>query len=180
VGASAGQPGDTLARMERDGAMAWISLAAGVAGTCVATWMVLIGERSLAGWAAAIACVGLTSAAVTSHQDAARFLGAVAYRLFDGAVLSAIAWSARSTAPSVSVAAVLALIGGFLAAYFAAKGRALGYDVDASTVNRFVRTGLVAVALLSGNLSFWMWTLAILSLLTAVVRASQTFKEEMV
>jgi uncharacterized protein YmfQ (DUF2313 family) len=117
---------------------------------------------------------------VTSHQDAARFLGAVAYRLFDGAVLSAIAWSARSTAPSVSVTALLALIGGFLAAYFAAKGRALGYDVDASTVNRFVRTGLVAVALLSGNLSFWMWTLAILSLLTAVVRASQTFKEEMV
>jgi len=166
--------------MERDGAVAWISLAVGVAGTSVATWMVLIGEMSLAGWAAAVACVGLTSAAVTSHQDATRFLGAVAYRLFDAVLLSAIAWSTRSAAPSVSVAALLAIVGGFLAAYFAAKGRALGYDVDASIVNRFLRTGLVAVALLGGNLPFWMWTLAILSLLTAAVRASQIFKEEMV
>jgi len=180
VEASGGQPGDTLARMDRDGPMAWISLAVGVTGTTAATWLVLIGERSLAGWAAAVACAGLTCAAVTSHRDATRFLGAVAYRLFDAALLSAIAWSARFTAPSVSVAALLAIVGGFLAAYFAAKGRALGYDVDASTVNRFLRTGLVAVALLGGNLSFWMWTLAVLSLLTAAVRASQTLKEEMV
>ena len=177
---SGGQPGDTLARMKRDGPTAWVSLFAGIAGTCVGTWMVLIGERSLAGWASVVACIGLTSAAVTSHQDATRFLGAVAYRVFDGALVAAIAWSTRIVEPSVSLAALLSVVGGFLAAYFAAKGRSLGYDVDASTVNRFLRTGLVAVALLGTQPSFWMWALAILSLLTAVVRASQTFKEEMV
>lgn len=150
----------------------------GVAGTCVATWMVLVGERSSAGWASVAACIGLTAAAMTSHQDATRFLGAVAYRVFDGALLSAVAWSARTAEPRVSIAALLAIVGGFLAAYFAAKGRSLGYGVDASTVNRFLRTGMVALGLF-GHLSLWMWTLAILSLLTATVRASQTFKEEM-
>ena len=40
-------------------------------------------------------------------------------------------------------------------------------------------TCLVALALLSGHLWLWMWVLAVLSVLTAVVRASQTFKEEM-
>ena len=165
--------------MKRDGLVAWVTLVVGVAGTLTAAWMVLVGERSIAGDAAAAACVGLTAAAVTSHQDATRFLGAVAYRLFDGALLSSIAWSARDGSARVSVAALLAIVGGFLAAYFAAKGRSLGYDVDASTLNRFLRTCLVALALLSGHLWLWMWVLAVLSLLTAVVRASQTFKEEM-
>lgn len=165
--------------MERDGPVAWTSLAAGVAGTSVAAWMVLAGERAPAGWASAVACAGLTTAAVTSHRDATRFLGAIAYRLFDGALLAAIAWSARSAAPRVSAAALLAIVGGFLAAYFAAKGRSLGYGIEASTVNRFLRTGLVAVGLLSGHLAPWIWALAILSLLTAAVRASQAFKEEM-
>ena len=166
--------------MDRDGVIAWISLVGAVIATGLATAILLSGgEARMAGWAAAAGCVFLTIASISSHTDMARFLGAVAYRAFDALLLSSIAWVARGS--DGSAAALIALAGGFLAAYFAARGRALGYDIEASTINRFLRTGLVALALLdTGRTSFWLWALAVLSVATAVVRGSQAFKEEMV
>lgn len=165
--------------MKRDGALAWPALAGALIATGLATYFILLPQGHAAGWAAAFACVCLTAASVVSHADVTRFVGAVLYRGFDGLVLSAIAWQTRSVEPQMAVAALLSLAGGFLAAYFSARGRSLGYGIDSSTVNRFLRTGLVAVALLSVHPAPWMWSLAVLSLLTAVVRASQAFKEEM-
>ena len=166
--------------MDRDGAIAWISLLAAVIATGVAAALLLSGgEPTAAGWAAAAGCVSLTVASVSSHSDMARFLGAVAYRLFDALLLSSIAWVERGS--GASAAALIALTGGFLAAYFAARGRALGYDIEASTINRFLRTGLVALALIDvERATFWLWALAGLSIVTAIVRGSQAFTEEMV
>ena len=164
--------------MRRDGAEAWISLAVSVLATCAAAWFIFDSEQVLAGWGVAVVCVTMTVASVRSHDDVSRFLGAVLYRVFDATVLGLLAWQARQVDPGVAAAALIALVCGFLAAYFAARGRSLGYSIDASTINRFLRIGLVAVALLTGEPA-WLWVCAVLSATTALVRGSQAFKEEM-
>jgi len=173
----AGETGDTLARMERDGWIAWLALVASVVTTCVTAYLILLpsGRPALV---AAAACVTLTVASIAARSDLLRFLGAIAYRAFDGLVLGSIAWVVRTTMPFAAVAALLALAGGFLASYFSARGTALGYGIDGSAANRFFRTGLVAIALWSPRGDRWMVALAVFSLLTALVRASQAFKEE--
>ena len=142
--------------MRRDGAEAWISLAVSVLATCAAAWFIFDSEQVLAGWGVAVVCVTMTVASV----------------------LGLLAWQARQVDPGVAAAALIALVCGFLAAYFAARGRSLGYSIDASTINRFLRIGLVAVALLTGEPA-WLWVCAVLSATTALVRGSQAFKEEM-
>lgn len=170
---------DTLGRMRRDGAEAWAALAVSVLATGAAAWFIFDLQQVAAGWSVAVATVAMTSASVRSHDDVSRFLGAVLYRVFDAVILGLLAWQLRPDDPALAAAALFALVGGFLAAYFAARGRSLGYSIDASTLNRFLRMGLVALALLTGEPA-WLWACAALSMATAIVRGSQAFKEEMV
>jgi len=141
--------------------------------------MILTARPRWGGVAAAVAGLLLTASAMTSRDGLSRFLDSISYRVFDGVVLSAMAWALRDVSPGASAAALLGLAGGCLAEYFCVRGRSLGYSIKAGTANRFIRCALVVLALLGGSAGAWVWTLAVFSLLTAALRASQAFKEEM-
>ena len=155
------------------GAVLLIALVA----SAIACWQVLDGSPRAAGGATLVASVAVVCSSMLARGSRWTFLDVIAYRVFDAAILGAIAWVARPVDASLALAALLALAGGFLASYFVARGRALGYSIWGSTVNRAVRCGLLTGALLVDDPAAWLWTLAVLSGLTALIRASQAFKE---
>lgn len=177
---SGGRTGDsdTLGRMRKDGAEAWAALVVSVLATGAAAWFIFDLQWVAAGWSAVLVAAAMTAASIRSHDDVSRFLGAVVYRIFDAVVLGLMVWQLRLDDPEVAAAGLLAMVGGFLGAYFAARGRSLGYSIEASTLNRFLRIGLVALTLITGDV-IWLWVCAVLSVATALVRGSQAFKEEL-
>lgn len=158
------------------GVLVGLLLAVAVIATGLATWQVLEGNRRPAGWAALAAAAALVISSMAVRGPVLTFLDAIAYRAFDAAILGSIAWELRAAAPGAATAALSALAFGFLASYAVARGRALGYAIWGSTANRAIRSALVVIALLAGS-PFWLWALAVFSALTALVRASQAFKE---
>jgi phosphatidylglycerophosphate synthase len=98
-------------------------------------------------------------------------------RLWDGAVLSGIAWVSRDGRASVAVAAIAALSLSFIAGYIRARGAALGYSVEERHVTRGARYALVMAFLLFGW-TWAVWAVAVMSGLAAVVRAGQVAQEE--
>jgi phosphatidylglycerophosphate synthase len=98
-------------------------------------------------------------------------------RVWDGAVLSAIAWAARDGSASLAVAALAALSLSFVAGYIRARGAALGYSVEERHVTRGARYVLVVAFLLFGW-TWAVWAVAVMSGLAAVVRAGQVAQEE--
>ena len=147
----------------------------------LATWAILDGRRILGGVGALIAAVLLVAAGALLGRGAdprSRMLLSFVDRLFDGAILGAVAWVSRTADPAVAAGALLALTSGFLAAYVRARGAALGYVVEESPGTRAVRCGLISVALLA-DLGQWAYfVVAGWMLLVALVRASQVVKEE--
>ena len=147
----------------------------------VATWAILDGRRVTGGVGALVAAVLLIAAGALLGGDGdprARMLISFVDRLFDGAILGAVAWVTRSPDPLVAAGALLALTSGFLAAYVRARGAALGYVVEESVGTRAIRCGLISAALL-GDWGQWAYfVVAGWMLLVALVRASQVVKEE--
>jgi len=98
-------------------------------------------------------------------------------RLFDGCVLGAVAWGARSSDPWLAAGALVALAAGFLASYIRARGGSLGYGIEEGVITPALRYGLISIGLIAG----WrwsVWAVAVLMLLASAVRASQVVKEE--
>jgi hypothetical protein len=143
---------------------------------------VLAREDVAAGVLAAASGALLLVGAVLSHG--ARFLiertlDSFADRVFDGAVLGAVAWAQRADGDAAAAAAaLLAMAASFLGSYVRARGNSLEYRVEESVVTRAIRYALVAAALAIGAPAWALWTLAGFLLLAAFVRASQVAKEE--
>jgi len=164
---------------ERAGLRVGFLLVVAVLSAAVATWRVLDSDARGAGLAALVGGIALVGSQLWARGKLWTFLDVIAYRAYDATILAAVAWETRNDDPATAVAALVALAGGFLASYFVARGRALGYSIWDSTVNRALRCGLLSAALLTGS-EGWLWTLAVVSVLTALVRASQAFKESRV
>lgn len=147
----------------------------------VATWAILDGRRVAGGLGALVAAVLLISAGALLGRrpdPRSRMLVSFADRLFDGAILGAVAWVTRTSDPAVAAGALFALTSGFLAAYVRARGAALGYVVEESPGTRAIRCGLIAAALLGGWGSWAFFAVAGWMLLVTLVRTSQVAKEE--
>ncbi len=177
--------GDRLAPVfwgSRNGARGRVgAVVAGAAvATGIATWAVLARRPVLAGSLALVAGVLLTTsgALVGRRGGLDRLLDAFADRTFDGCVLGAVAWVARTDNRSVATAALVALGASFLASYVRARGASLGYDVEEGVGARAVRCALVGLALLLGASDWAIWTLAVFMTVVAAVRSSQVPKEE--
>jgi hypothetical protein len=138
--------------------------AAGLAGSAAAVLLLLGGHRANHG------AGGYTE----------RMLDALLDRVWDGAVLGAIAWATRESAPAVAGAALVALGASFLSSYIRARGASLGYSVEESHITRGLRYGLVVLSLLSMS-PFWpLAASAAVAVLAVGVRSTQVLKEERV
>jgi hypothetical protein len=154
--------------------------AAAAVGIALATWQLLEAEPDRAGWASGGAGIALVLAGILLRPEdrRARVVLSFGDRAFDGAVLGALAWTTRSSEPSVAAGALLALAAGFLASYIRAKGGSLGYGIEEGIVTPVLRYGLVSVAMIADWTPWAIWVVAIVALLSAGVRASQVAKEE--
>jgi hypothetical protein len=163
---------------ERAAVPALSALAA--AGIGVAAWRLVERDADVAGWSAlaAGACLVAAGTLLRGGERRARVILSFADRAFDGCILGALAWAARTSDTSISAAAIVALAAGFLASYIRAKGGSLGYGVEEGIVTPVLRYGLLSLALILGWTSWAIWTIAVVTLLAAGVRASQVAKEE--
>ncbi len=159
---------------------AWLAGGA-VLAALGAMWAELDSRPRLAGAVTVAAGALLLVVGALARRSGAmvdRLVDSFADRVFDGCVLAAIAWTARAQSRSIAAAAVVSLCLSFLNAYMSARGASLGYRVQASLAVRGLRYGLISAGLLGGWLEQTLWALAVLMLLTAVVRAGQVAKEE--
>ena len=165
---------------------AWLALVVAASSIGAATWLILA-HRAGGAAGAAVAAAGVSLAlgtVVASRSPSAvwlprwRYIDAALDRAFDGAVLGAVAWTARTSDPSTCAGALAAIGGGFLAAYVRARGAALGYGVAEGRLTRSARYGLLAVGLATGRTSWAVWAIAAVSLAATLVRSSSVAKEE--
>jgi hypothetical protein len=160
----------------------WEGILLVVAAACIGAcaWAVISGESASAGLFAGIAggLLIVSSAKGRRTGPVAWFLDAFVDRLYDAAVFGSVAWATRQVDPSAAIGALVALGAGFLGAYVYARGRSLGYEVEASTFTRAVRYLVVFAGLLAGHYAPAMWAAAGVSLVAAAGRVGQVAKEE--
>ncbi len=174
----------SLLRFERQPPGTAITRSVLVAGGALAVgagFLVVAREPRSAAWAAGASGALLLLGGHRANHGAGgptdRMLDDLLDRLWDGAVLSGIAWVARDGSASVAVAAIAALSLSFVAGYIRARGAALGYSVEERHVTRGARYALVMAFLLFGW-TWAVWMVAVMSGLAALVRAGQVAQEE--
>jgi hypothetical protein len=148
----------------------------------LATWWIVAREPRLGALAAGLSAAALLVGGHRANHGAGgptdRMLDDLLDRLWDGAVLGAIAWSERTTSATITVAALAALCLSFLSSYVRARGASLAYSVEESHITRGVRYALVTAGLAFGWLGWTLWLAAALSALAALVRTTQVAREE--
>jgi hypothetical protein len=158
------------------------TLATGGIAAGLAAWAVIAREpaagAALAAGSGLLLLVGGHRANHGAGGPTDRMLDELLDRVWDGAVLGAIAWVARVDAPATSVAALVALSLSALSSYVRARGASLAYSVEESHVTRGFRYGLVAGGLAWGWLSWTLWVAAGVSAVAVLVRALQVAREE--
>ena len=152
----------------------------GAALAPVAAASIVGGETARGGWVAALSAVLLLVGGHRANHGAGgpvdRAVTEFADRLWDGAILGAVVWTAGETA--VGMGALVALCASFISSYVRAKGASLGYSVEESHITRGIRYALVSLGLMTGALGLAVWSAAALSVLAALVRTSQVAREE--
>ena len=145
----------------------------------VATWRIVARDLQPAGWSSLVAGGLLVAAGLMlqPHDRLARVVVSFVDRAFDGFLLGSLAWVTRTPRPSLAAGALIALAAGFLASYIRAKGGSLGYGVEEGIVTPVIRYAAFALALL-GEAAWPIWSMAVVNVLAAGVRASQVAKEE--
>ncbi|MFL5735726.1 MAG: hypothetical protein ACJ76P_00115 [Actinomycetota bacterium] len=163
------------------GAGARLSLLGAAVLSVVAMWLILDGETVAAGGFVLASGLLLIAGASLARRAPGAFptvLDSVSDRVFDGTILSAIAWVERTSDPLASAGALVAIAAGFLGSYVRVRGTSLGYGVTESPVTRAIRYGFVAAGLLSGRIGAAVWVVAGLGIVTGIIRATQVAKEE--
>ena len=173
---------DTLPRMlQQADAQARVLLVAGFALVGVATWLVIDRHTQVAGAVTAGSAALLVFGAVRAQRTADRllwFLDSLADRVFDGALLAAIAIAMRHTDHATAALALGALGVAFVAAYVRAKGQALGYRVRDSLLVRAGRYVAVAVGLLADGLLWALVAVVVLMTWTAIDNTRQVVSQD--
>jgi hypothetical protein len=154
--------------------------AAAMLAVVVSAWLLIARDPRAAGWAALVAgsCLVIGGTLLRGGDRRARVALSFSDRAFDGCILAALAWVTRTSRPAVAAGALVALAAGFLASYIRAKGGSLGYGIEEGVVTPILRYGLLSIALILDWTSWAIWLVAGVTVLAAVVRASQVAKEE--
>ena len=154
------------------GALAALSLLL----TLATAALILVRPAVWGGIACAAATICLASQGGLRWTARGRFLDAASGFVFDAAVLGAVSWVLRGTPEGA--AALIALSTSLLADYLVARATSLGYLMDDGIATRFIRGALISLALLTGGAG-WLWALAVVATLTAIVRGLQVPKREL-
>jgi hypothetical protein len=160
-----------------------VLLTCGAALIGASVWLVLGGRTHAAGLTVGLAGVaGIVGGrfAIWNDDGLSRLFDPLLDRVFDGAVLGAIAWAERDARPGEAAGALVALGASYLSSYVRARGASLGYDVQESTVTRGLRYALIAAGLGFGWLGWSVWAAAAIALLASLIRSIQVAKEELV
>jgi hypothetical protein len=158
-------------------------LSVGALLSALAAWFVIVREPGRGAAAALVSAALLLLGGHRANHGAGgptdRMLDELLDRVWDGAVLGAAAWVARSEEPAVAVAALAALCVSALSAYVRARGASLGYSVEESHLTRGVHYALV-VAGVALDLAWVLWGAVAVSALAVAVRTTQVAREERV
>jgi hypothetical protein len=146
--------------------------------TATAVWLLLAGQRLLAGFAALVAAIVMVEVVPVLQGLRGRFIERLLDRVFEACLLAAVAWVWRYDSPAVSVAALIGLGASYLAGYERARGESLGYRGHEAATYRAFRHGLIVLALLTGWVHVFVFALAAVSLLAAGVRAANVAGQE--
>ncbi|MFM8944464.1 MAG: hypothetical protein ACKOI0_04380 [Actinomycetota bacterium] len=161
-----------------------------VAATCAATmllagaagWAIVVGAPT-AGALTLVAGGTLVAVAAAARRDGRtgspreRVLVALADRTWDGAVLGSLVWANRIENPGLAAAVLWCFALSALAAYARTRGVALGYALDIFALTSVVRVGVTSLAVLLGWGTTPFVGLAVWLAGSALVRASQVWKE---
>jgi hypothetical protein len=160
-----------------------VLLICGASLIAASVWLVLEGRNNAAGLTVGLAGVaGIAGGrfAIWNDDGLSRLFDPLLDRVFDGAVLGAIAWAERDVRAAEAAGALVALGASYLSSYVRARGASLGYDVQESTVTRGLRYALIAAGLGFGWLGWSVWAAAALAVVASLIRSIQVAKEELV
>lgn len=154
-----------------------------VIGSALAALTILAGDRIGAGPVALLAG-GLLVIAAAGRPDQPRpavekVLIGLTDRVFDGTILAAIIWTARSSDPGLAAAALACFAFGSLAAYARARALGLGYNVAFLSPISVVKVGGVGLTLLLGWGSAGLIAVTTWLIIATTVRVSQVWKESL-
>ena len=157
------------------------TLSVGAFLAALAAWLVVARQPGKAAIAALVSGVLLLVGGHRANHGAGgptdRMADELLDRVWDGTVLGAAAWVARTGEPGIALAALAALCLSALSAYVRARGASLAYSVEESHLTRGLRYGLVVIGV--GFDHAWaLWLAAGVSGLAVVVRTSQVAREE--
>ncbi len=146
--------------------------------TAAAVWLLLAGQRVLAGFAALVAAIVMVEVVPILEGPRGRFAERMLDRVFEACLLAAVAWVSLQDAPAASVAALIGLGASYLAGYERARGEALGYRGREAMGYRAFRQGLIVLTLLTGWVHMFVFAFAAVSVLAAGVRAANVAAQE--
>jgi hypothetical protein len=140
------------------------------AGT--AAVLILTGWFPLGGLATAV-CAGAVIAsgrrAKYTGERRIAFADSSAERAADAVILGSVAWATVEETPAAAIAAVAALVLGYLAQYIRAKASGLGFPIEESLMARTLRVVLIVLGLAwTPALGLALWLASGVSLFSVV------------
>jgi hypothetical protein len=163
-------------KLERPGVgymlLALILVAAGTAAA-----LILAGWFPLGGLATAV-CAGAVIAsgrrAKYTGERRIAFADSAAERAADAVILGSVAWATVQETPAAAIAALAALVLGYLAQYIRAKASGLGFPIEESLMARTLRVVLIVVGLAwTPALGLVLWLASGVSLFSVVRESLQ-------
>lgn len=147
--------------------LALILVAAGAAAA-----LILAGWFPLGGLATAVCAGAVIASGRRAKYTAERriaFADSAAERAADAVILGSVAWATVEETPAAAVAALAALVLGYLAQYIRAKASGLGFPIEESLIARTLRVVLIVVGLAwTPALGIALWLASGVSLFSVV------------
>lgn len=149
----------------------------GLVGTLVCAGLIATDRRVLAGVLLIPSVVvdvldGALARATGRVTSWGGFYDSVADRIGDGALLAAIAWSARAGHPRLLGISLVTIVLSFLVSYARAKAEALGVRVAGGPGERAERVVILIAGLLFGSVEAAVWLIAVLTAITFAGRCA--------
>lgn len=156
--------------------LALVLASAGAAAALILTGWFALGGLSTAVCAGAVIASG-RRAKYTGERRIA-FADSAAERAADAVILGAVAWATVEETPAAAIAALAALVLGYLAQYIRAKASGLGFPIEESLIARTLRVALIVLGLAwTSALGVALWLASGVSLFSVVRESAEVARQ---